>query len=55
MTTKITYKTTWREMWSKEEATYTTIEEAVKMAKMKKGMGYKDVKVVKVEETEIEF
>jgi hypothetical protein len=50
-----TYKVTWKEMWTAEEMTFTDVEEAKKWAKMKKAMNYKEVKLVKVETTEMEF
>ena len=50
-----TYKVTWKEMWTNEEMTFTCEEEAKKWATMKRAMNYKEVKLVKVETTEIEF
>lgn len=50
-----TYKVTWKEMWTTEEMTFTDVEDAKKWAKMKKAMNYKEVKLVKVETTEMEF
>ena len=50
-----TYKVTWKEMWSTDEMTFENIEEAKKMAAMKKAMNYKEVKLFKVETVEIEF
>ena len=50
-----TYKVTWKEMWTTDEMTFTDVEEAKKWATMKKAMNYKEVKLLKVETTEIEF
>ena len=50
-----TYKVTWKEMWTTEEMTFTDVEEAKKWAMMKKAMNYKEVKLVKVETTEMKF
>ena len=51
----ITYKVIWKEMWSKDEATFDTEEEAKNFARMKKAMNYKEVALKKVETTEMEF
>ena len=50
-----TYKVTWKEMWSTNEMTFDNIEEAKRMATMKKAMNYKEVKLLKVETEEIDF
>ena len=50
-----TYKVTWKEMWATEEMTFINAEEAEKWARMKKAMNYKEVKIFKVETTEIKF
>jgi hypothetical protein len=50
-----TYNVTWKEMWSKDEAVFATEEEAKTFARMKKAMGYKEVALMKVEKTEMEF
>lgn len=51
----ITYKVTWKEMWTPDEMTFTNMEEAKKWAVMKRAMNYKEVKLLKVETNEIEF
>ena len=51
----ITYKVTWKEMWTPDEMTFTDMEEAKKWAVMKRAMNYKEVKLLKVETNEIEF
>jgi hypothetical protein len=50
-----TYKVTWKETWATEEMTFTEVEEAKRWAMMKKAMNYKEVKMFKVETTEMEF
>ena len=50
-----TYKVTWKEMWTADEMTFIDFEEAKKWAMMKKAMNYKEVKLLKVETTEMEF
>lgn len=50
-----TYKVTWKEMCATEEMTFTDAEEAKRWATMKKSMNYKEVKLIKVETTEMEF
>jgi hypothetical protein len=55
VTKMTTYKVTWKEMWTTEEMTFTNVEEAKKWAMMKRAMNYKEVKLVKVETTEMEF
>jgi hypothetical protein len=50
-----TYRVTWKEMWAREEETFTNLEKAKEYAKIKKSMNYKEVKLEKVETTEIEF
>jgi hypothetical protein len=50
-----TYRVTWKEMWTTDETTFDNEAEAVKWAAMIKAMNYKEVKVFKVETTEIEF
>jgi hypothetical protein len=49
------YRVTWKEMWAREEETFTEIEKAKEWATMKKQLGYQEVKLEKVEITEIEF
>ena len=53
-TMKIEYKVTWGGTWSQQSRTFTNLEDAIKWAKMERGMGEK-VKVEKLEITEIEF
>jgi hypothetical protein len=50
-----TYRVTWKEMWARNEETFKDIEKAKEYAKMKKSMNYNEVKLEKVETTEIEF
>ena len=50
-----TYKVTWKERWSIEDATFTNLEEAKKWAEMMRAMNYKEVRLYKVESTEIDF
>ena len=50
-----TYKVTWKEMWTIEEMIFTNVEEAKEWATMKKAMYYKEVKMFKVETTEMDF
>ena len=50
-----TYKVTWKEMWTTEEMTFDNEAEAKRWATMKKAMSYKEVKIFKVETTEIKF
>ena len=53
--TNTTYKVSWKETWSYDEQTFTDLEKAIELAKMKKAMNYKEVKLEKVETVEIEF
>lgn len=51
----IKYTVTWKETWSTDDTTLFDLEEAKNWARMKKAMGYEEVKLEKVEFTEIEF
>ena len=55
ITKMTTYKVTWKERWSIEDATFTNLEEAKKWAEMMRAMNYKEVRLYKVESTEIDF
>jgi hypothetical protein len=50
-----TYKVTWIEMWATEEMAFDNEAEAKRWAMMKKAMNYKEVKMFRVETTEMEF
>lgn len=50
-----TYKVIWKDLWTADEMTFTDLEEAKKRAVMMRAMHYKEVKLVKVETTEMEF
>jgi hypothetical protein len=49
-----TYTVTWKDGFT-DKATFDTLEEAVKWAKMMRAMNYKEVKLLKVETTEMDF
>jgi hypothetical protein len=51
----IKYRVTWKGTWAREEETFTDIEKAKEWVIMKRQMGYQEVKMEKVEITEIEF
>lgn len=51
----IKYVVSWNERWIRDSVTFTDLEEAIKWAKMKKNMNYKEVKLEKMEITEIDF
>jgi hypothetical protein len=42
-------------MWTAEEMTFTDLNEAKAWAVMERAMGYKEVKLLKVETEEMEF
>lgn len=52
---EVRYEVQWEEMWAYDRIEFSNLEEAVRMAKMKKAMNYKNVKLVKVEREEMEF
>ena len=51
----VKYEVSWKTTWARDRYELATLEEAIEYAKMKKGLGYKEVKLNKVEYTEIEF
>jgi hypothetical protein len=52
---EIRYEVSWKETFAKNRTEFAELEKAREFANIKKGMGYKEVTLKKVEKEEIEF
>lgn len=55
MMKEIRYEVSWKETFARNREEFAELEKAKEFAKMKKGFGYKEVILKKVEREEIEF
>lgn len=49
------YRVIWKETWADANRTFKTLEEAIKYANDRKALYYKNVRIEKLEITEIDF
>lgn len=55
MKKEVRYEVSWKETFARNDREFTGLEEAKEFARMKKGFGYTEVVLKKVEKEEIEL